>query len=142
MFKPKIKFFFVISLLTVSLNCKDIHQVYPQVSFSISLDTNTELANLGIGSSVVCPKGGGYMGIIIYREDMDVYHAYERTCSYFPNDTSAVVLDKSGIIAECPKCGSKFLIAGGALVNKGPAQFPLREYRTYLDASNRLFISN
>jgi Rieske Fe-S protein len=141
MSKSKIVFF-LISLFAFT-NCNDIHQVIPGVPVNISFDANTELANLGVGNTMVSPKGGGFMGILIYHHSLSEYYAFERTCTNYPNDTSAVVTEKGGLIAECPKCGSTFLITdGGALVNKGPARLPLKQYRTYLDRSNRLFISN
>lgn len=141
MSKPKILFFLI--ALSLLLNCDDIHQVIPSVPVNISLDTNTELASLGVGNTMVSPKAGGFMGILIYRNSFSEYYAFERTCTYYPNDTSAVVAEKGDVIAVCPTCGSTFLItADGALVNKGPARLPLKQYRTYLDRSNRLFISN
>lgn len=141
MIKSKVLFFFI-CLLSLA-GCKDIHQVIPSVPVNISVDTNTELANLGVGSTMPCPREGGYMGILIYRESLYEYYAYETTCTYFPNDTSAVVAEKNGTIAVCPKCGSTFIItADGALVNKGPASMPLKQYRTSYDQSGRLFIYN
>lgn len=142
MSKPKILFFLI--FLAFASNCKDIHQVVPGVPVNIILQTDTDLANLGIGNSIVCPKPGGYMGIILYRSGFSEYHAFERTCTYFPNDTSAVVAEKGDVIAVCPKCGSTYIFTSdGALVNKGPAKFPLKQYRTNLDPySNRLYISN
>ncbi|HEX3007745.1 MAG TPA: hypothetical protein VHO90_09040 [Bacteroidales bacterium] len=124
--------------------CTDnVDQEVPIVPVNISLDVNTELASLGIGSTMVCPKSGGYMGIIIYRHSLSEYYAFERTCSYYPNDTSAVEVNNGEIIVSCPKCGSKFVLTpDGALVNQGPAKLPLVQYRTYLSGSNRLFISN
>lgn len=137
----KILLFFI--CLILFWGCDDIHQTVPGVPVNIILDTNTELAGLGVGSTMVCPKSGGFMGILLYRNSLSEYYAYERTCTYYPNDTSAVVAEKGGVIAVCPRCGSTFIItADGALVNKGPARLPLIKYRTYLDRSGRLYISN
>ncbi len=139
--KPKILFFLICAALIV--NCNDIHQVMPSVPVNVILHTDTDLANLGIGNTIVCPKAGGYLGIIIFRNGYDEYYAFERTCTNFPNDTSAVVAEKGDVIAKCPKCGSTFIFtANGALVSTGPARFPLKQYRTYLDPSKRLYISN
>lgn len=142
MIKSKILFFLI--FFVALANCDDIHEVIPSVPVNISLDANTELANLGVGSTIPCPKPGGFMGILIYRNSLAEYYAFEATCTNYPNDTSIVVADKGGVIAVCPKCGSTFIITSdGALVNKGPAQLPLKQYRTNLDpASNRLYITN
>jgi nitrite reductase/ring-hydroxylating ferredoxin subunit len=137
----KILLFFIFSILL--WGCEDIHQAVPGVPVNIIMDANTDLANLGVGSTMVCPKSGGYMGILLYRSSLSEYHAFERTCTYYPNDTSAVVAKDGGVIAVCPKCGSTFILtADGALVNKGPARLPLVQYRTYLDPMGRLYISN
>lgn len=141
MSKPKILLFLI--CIAFTSNCNDIHQVIPSVPVNISLDTNTDLAGLGVGTAVVSPKGGGFMGILIFRNAYSDYYAFERTCTNYPNDTSAVVVGKGEIVARCPKCGSEFILtADGALVSKGPAKFPLKQYRTFLDPSRRLFISN
>lgn len=138
--KSKILFFFI--CLVFHSGCDDIHQVIPSVPVNISLDTNTELANLGVGSTMICPKSGGYMGIILYRASLTEYYAFERTCTYYPNDTSAVVAEKGSVIAVCPKCGSSFtLTSDGALVFEGPAKLPLKQYQTNL-INSRLYIYN
>jgi hypothetical protein len=142
MLRSKIRFFFI-SFMLVSAACKDIHQVIPSVPVNISLDATTELAKLGVGSAIICPKPGGYMGIILYRKDIYEYVAYERTCTYYPNDTSAVDIDSTGVFAVCKHCGSKFILLLNGDVNQSPARLPLKQYNTYFDEySKRLYISN
>ncbi len=137
----KIKLFFIINALLI-LSCKDIHQVIPNIPVNIILDTTTDLAQLGIGSTMICPKSGGNMGIIIFRNGIDEYYAFDRLCTYYPNDTSAIVAKDGGVIATCLHCGSTFIFtADGTLVNKGPAKLPLKQYQTTLQGT-RLFISN
>ncbi|NJO91035.1 MAG: hypothetical protein HC831_20270 [Chloroflexia bacterium] len=82
------------------------------------------------------------MGIVIYRSDLDRFFAFERTCSYYPNDTSAVEIEKGSNILYCPKCGSKYVITEDeAMVLQGPANMSLKSYRTFIN-SNRLYITN
>jgi len=82
------------------------------------------------------------MGVIIYRNSISEFYAFERTCTNYPNDTSAVVAEDNGVVAVCPKCGSTYIFtADGAIVSKGPARLPLKQYQTYLN-DHRLFISN
>lgn len=84
---------------------------------------------------------GGYMtfsegvrGIILYRENASTYHAYERTCTYHPNDACATVnIHSSELSMFCPCCNSMFSFTTGFPTGGGPAQFPLRKYRLYLD---------
>lgn len=136
-----IKIVFAGILLVVCVTCKkDYYQSFPNIVVNISLSIDTDLSSLGIGSAMVSPIPGGVKGIIIYRSDLYEYAAYDRLCTNFPNDTCAVEIDDSKIIAESPCSGSKFLLIDGSVLN-GPARYPLKRYTTTIER-NRLFISN
>ncbi len=71
---------------------------------------------------------GGVRGIIIYRESASVFHAFERNCSWFPNDACATVdIDQSNLFLFDTCCGSVFSLPNG-IPNGGPAVYPLRKY--------------
>ncbi|MDH5604214.1 MAG: hypothetical protein OEY51_09750 [Cyclobacteriaceae bacterium] len=75
---------------------------------------------------------GGVRGIILYRESSTSYHAYERNCTYLPNDACATVnIDDSGLYMNDACCGSIFDFISGYPMS-GPAFFPLQKYKTYL----------
>jgi hypothetical protein len=74
----------------------------------------------------------GVRGIIIYRSDAKTYLAYERNCSYHPNDACATVnVHSSGLYLTDPCCGSTFNFSDGN-PSGGIAWRPLRQYRTQL----------
>jgi nitrite reductase/ring-hydroxylating ferredoxin subunit len=78
---------------------------------------------------------GGVRGIIIYRVSSSGYIAYERNCSYRPNDACATVnAHSSGLFMVDPCCSSNFSFTDGSPTG-GPAWRPLQQYRTRLSGS-------
>jgi hypothetical protein len=76
---------------------------------------------------------GGVRGIIIYRVTSNNYLAYERNCSFHPNDACATVdVEITGLNMIDPCCGSTFSFSNGAVIS-GVAWRPLRQYWTELD---------
>lgn len=85
--------------------------------------------------------GGGVRGIILYRLNSSSYFAYERNCSFHPNDACATVdVDISGLYMIDPCCGSTFSFATG-MPTGGIAWRPLRQYQTSLNL-NELTITD
>lgn len=79
---------------------------------------------------------GGVRGIIIYRVSATSYNAFERNCSYHPNDACATVnIHISGLYLTDSCCGSSFNFSDGN-PSGGIAWRPLRRYRTQLSGSN------
>ena len=76
---------------------------------------------------------GGYKGVVIFRFSLTEFLAYERACPHCHE--VAVEVNKSGLILECPQCGSQFVYTDGSPV-KGPAVSVLRHYSTYYDGYN------
>jgi nitrite reductase/ring-hydroxylating ferredoxin subunit len=73
---------------------------------------------------------GGVRGIIVYRVNSSSYVAYDRNCSYRPNEACATVnVHNSGLYMEDPCCGSSFNFSDGN-PSGGPAWRPLVSYRT------------
>lgn len=80
-------------------------------------------------------QNAGVRGIIIYRKSSTTYLAFEKNCSYHPNEACATVeVHASGLFMTDPCCGSSFNFDDG-LPNGGPAWRPLRQYRTQLNGS-------
>ncbi len=74
----------------------------------------------------------GVRGVILYRKNSATYIAYERNCSYHPNDACATVnVHSSSLYLTDPCCGSNFSFADGTPTG-GVAWRPLRKYRTEL----------
>ncbi|MFZ5999073.1 MAG: Rieske (2Fe-2S) protein [Bacteroidota bacterium] len=77
----------------------------------------------------------GLRGVIVYRVSSTVYRAYERNCSFHPNDACATVnVHQSRLYLTDPCCGSSFEFEEGNPTG-GPAWRPLRQYRTQLSGS-------
>ncbi len=75
---------------------------------------------------------GGVRGIILYRINSTSYNAFERNCSFHPNDACATVnTHSSGLYLTDPCCGSTFNFSDGN-PSGGVAWRPLRRYRTQL----------
>ena len=116
-------------------------KIIPYVKVYIDLDIYAELGSMGIGSTKIIPNEG-YKGIVLYREADLIFHAYDLTCTEFPEHDEAVVEDENFIgVFECPECGSTFVLINGAYPNSGPAEYPLEEYHTSIQG-NLLLITN
>ncbi len=75
---------------------------------------------------------GGVRGIIVYRANSSTYLAYERNCSFRPNEACATVnIHTSGLFMIDPCCNSNFNFSDGN-PSGGPAWRPLAQYRTQL----------
>ena len=73
---------------------------------------------------------GGVRGIIVYRQNSSTYMAYERNCSFRPNEACATVnIHNSGLFIIDPCCNSSFNFSDGN-PSGGPATRPLARYRT------------
>jgi nitrite reductase/ring-hydroxylating ferredoxin subunit len=73
---------------------------------------------------------GGVRGIIIYRVNETTFRAYERNCSYHPNEAGSTVdVHSSGLYLFDSSCGSTFNFSDGQPTG-GPAWRPLRQYHT------------
>lgn len=114
----------------------------PVVSFAniiidISLPSYTALRTDGGFKE----EKGGVRGIIIYRVNANSFQAYERNCSFHPNEACATVnIHSSGLFMTDPCCGSDFSFTDG-LPTGGQAWRPLRRYRSQVSGS-RITISD
>jgi hypothetical protein len=72
----------------------------------------------------------GVRGVIVYRVNETTFRAYERNCSYHPNDAGSTVnIHTSNLYMIDSTCGSTFNFSDGQPTG-GPAWRPLRQYRT------------
>lgn len=87
------------------------------------------------GSKAINDQNAGVRGIIVYRNSAASYFAFERNCSYHPNEACATVeVHSSGLFLIDPCCTSSFDFANGQPTG-GPAWRPLRQYRTQLNGT-------
>ena len=77
---------------------------------------------------------GGVRGIILYRKSASTYLAFERNCSYRPNEACATVeVHSSTLFMNDTCCGSSFSFEG--IPTGGPAWRPLQQYRASLSGN-------
>ena len=121
-----------LTLVLSQISCGDDNNYIPEtyVNFSILA---SEIG--GVGNGIYTSSIYGVNGIIIYHKDINQYIAYERTCSYDPSESCAIVdmndiYNPTLLVDSC--CGSKFLIEDGTAFD-GPALLPLKQYQTNFD---------
>jgi nitrite reductase/ring-hydroxylating ferredoxin subunit len=139
----KRKFFFLIAALALLGNgCKKENQEnIPGVVVDVYIySSSPAFASLNaVGGWTYV--SGGVRGILVYRRGTDEFMAYERNCTYQSTNTCATVsVDASGVIAKDTCCNSQFAMYDGTVM-QGPANLPLRTYRTSFDG-NLLHIFN
>jgi hypothetical protein len=103
---------------------------FPDIVINLSLPEYAGLQSLGTYKSI----NGGVKGIIIYHNADGNFLAFERNCSYHPNDAcSTVEVEITGLRMIDTCCGSIFNFEGNPI--DGPAWRPLRQYYTERSAS-------
>lgn len=101
------------------------YQPFADIVLNLNLPENFALKNKGS----VKLLNGGVRGIIVYCQDPGVYRAYERNCSFHPNDACATVnVDNSNLFMVDPCCNSSFEFSTGNPTG-GAAWRPLQQYR-------------
>jgi hypothetical protein len=123
--------------------CRDSPQqvlpdIEPLVDISIVV-TNIQYPDLQVDGGFAYLEGGR-RGIIVIRQSAGNYLAFDRICTFRPQDTCERVEVHSSrlfLIDDC--CGSQFGFDGRP--SSGPAAFPLRRYTTQL-SGNLLRITN
>ena len=77
---------------------------------------------------------GGSQGILIYRNNIDQFTAYDRHTPYNVDDNCRVSVEEDGITVK-DECGdSSWLIIDGSIIS-GPASQPLKQYNTQFSGS-------
>ena len=106
-------------------------EIIPYVKVDRKLLLYADLADMGIGDSKIID--GGVSGIVLYRESDLVFHAFDRTCTEYPEHLKAVVAhpDFFGVF-QCPECNSTYMLMNGGQPNSGPSQHSLVEYYAIL----------
>jgi len=112
---------------------------YAPVNFQVVVSNPEYAALQAVGGHVTIT--GGSKGIIIYRFSPDEFRAYDRHCTFLPEEGCRVTIDNTDILAvdgEC--CSSKFILVDGT-PTEGPAAIGLLQYNTSFNG-NMLWITN
>lgn len=132
----KTPYILLIALFAI-LSCnKDGNDIIPLVNVNLNLNiSDPQFIDLN-------PVGGwiylnaGSRGIIVYKTSNTEFKAYDRHCTYEPANTCALVsVEVNNITGLDDCCGSRFILASDGVVSNGPANLPLKQYRTSFDGS-------
>lgn len=105
---------------------------FPDKVLNLNLPDNIALRTKGNSRAY---NDIGVRGVIVYCVDVGVYHAYERNCSFQPNEACATVnIDVSTLFLVDPCCNSTFDFNTG-MPSGGVAWRPLRRYKTTFDGT-------
>lgn len=128
---PNARFLFLLMLLA-SCSTEPVDDPIPMASFNdivINLSLPEYLTLQQVQGNKLL-NNGGVRGIILYRKASNTFVAYERNCSFQPNNACATVdVHSSGLFLTDPCCTSTFDFSDGNPTG-GPAWRPLRKYRT------------
>ncbi|GAB3918439.1 Rieske (2Fe-2S) protein [Mucilaginibacter boryungensis] len=127
--------------LTIFSCGKDSGDYIPSVpvNFQAAL-SDTRISKLNSPGGAVTVSGYGIAGLLLYRDAVGNYHAYDRCSSYQPQNKCAVTIDDTGFTVTDPCSGSKFSLDDGSPV-KAPASKSLRVYDAYV-VNFQLFVTN
>jgi Rieske Fe-S protein len=124
--------FITIFILTAASCSKDSLK-FPYVLVNLKLGINNDLADLGVQQSKIYSQHGLH-GIIIWRNDVDEYHAFDLACT-FEDDFSCAVEEDPKFEGRmvCPCCQSAYLLLLNGDPYEGPASWPLVEYNSWIE---------
>jgi len=131
-------FVFLLSIFSGCASDDDQNLIpYVRVNFTINPES-IEYGELNVPGNWVYVTGG-YRGIIIYNLYDQQYMAFERCCTFDPeNDCARVSVIDGGLVAIDSCCMSQFVLTDGSPLEGSKATIPLRQYNTNLDPSTGL----
>lgn len=124
------KYIYVLSLIGLTCSCGEVVTPVPvaRVNFTVPI-YSCGLVHVG-GYEYFT---GAIKGLIVYRANMDEFHAYDRACPYDWREGGYVSVDSSNCFQLiCACCHSTFNILNGYPIGKVKADAPLREYKAVL----------
>ena len=99
---------------------------FPPIVINISLPAYSRLQ---LDGGYIVLKNDGNRGIIVYRQNITTFRAFEQNCSFQPNDACATV-EPFSIYMQDACCGSTFNYEGDP--TGGFAWRPLGQYETHI----------
>lgn len=122
----------------------------PDVPVTITVNMSNPSHSHLLDAGSISYETGGVKGVVIVHSLIDdQFYAFDRCCSYKPNDAcSRVELDSSGFQFRCGEsklggfvncCSSRFSMEGQ--VASGPATYVLKQYQV-IRSGNLLNIKN
>jgi hypothetical protein len=128
---------FSLVILSVATACEPdlADDPIPYIPFTaITIDVNLP-AYQSLKTSGYIYLDGGVRGILLHKTSSSQYIAFERNCSYRPNEACATVeMHSSNLYMLDTCCGSSFELPSGNPIG-GVAWRPLRKYETSLSGT-------
>jgi hypothetical protein len=119
---------FLSVILILGLSCRQSNDQIPLVSVDIYLNIN-EPSNFSISAvGGFDYYTGGSEGIIVYRNSLQEFNAYDRHAPYNVDDRCRVVVLDDNVIIEDPCSESQWVITDGSII-RGPTSQPLHTYQ-------------
>ena len=117
-------------LILITFSCEENRRNIPDIPVNFEIDLNDpEYSDLQGIPSFIYVTGGAYdKGIIIYRESIEDFYAFDRSCPYDPQKGQVSVDEDNITLAKDSVCGSEFSLMSGGNVANGPAGRGLKEY--------------
>ncbi len=114
--------------------CRDNNNVVPLVNVDFSLNlTEPSLFNLTNITGWIYTSGGS-RGILIYRNNIDQFTAFDRHSPFeVENNCQVSVLEDNFTVAD-PCSESSWLLLDGTILS-GPATWPLKQYSTQFNGT-------
>lgn len=135
------KYFFSFVLLALFFPSCDKVNESPIPDVYVSYTVNLIIANeLNVPGNSVFFSDAGFGGIIISCEAPGSWYAFDAACTY--EASRSCIVENDGVLADCPCCGSQFVLLGGAYPTQGPATMPLKQYNVSLMNNTTLRIYN
>jgi hypothetical protein len=108
-------------------SCSDRSQMLNQISFSINVNVfEPAFFDLTVPTGWVY-YNGNTVDLIIYRNDLDVFSAFDARSTHNPSNPCYVKVNADNVTISDTCSGSKWLLSDGSLIN-GPAQYNLLKY--------------
>lgn len=141
----KLKYiFYLVILSTLCFSCseKDEQIVpYARVNITINLQLPQFIALTSVNNAIIYSNEGyNHNGVIVYRNSLDEFTAFDATCPKHIETKTAVILDGgagSGQ-AKCPYCSTVYYFFNYAYPSKG---YPLKRYNL-TRSGDMLYIGN
>ncbi|MEJ0034100.1 MAG: hypothetical protein WDO15_28900 [Bacteroidota bacterium] len=140
-----VRFLFAIGVvLLMSCEPQMVDDPIPFVAFNdavIQLNLPA-FSKLRVDGGVYAIDNIGVRGVYVYRVNATTFHAYERNCSFHPNDAGSTVdIHSSNLFFNDPSCKSNFNFEEGNPTG-GPAWRPLRRYQTNVSGTTLTITSD
>lgn len=132
----KVKHIILFGFLFLLINsCRKREQYIPYVEVDIYININNPSYFLLTSVSGWTYINGGSKGLIAYRKTQEEILVYDRHCTYnADNACGTAEVNADNVTVDCLCDGSQYLLHDGSIL-KGPASYPLFQYRTSFDGT-------